>query len=152
MLSTLAPSAVIPPSAKAKAWTPTTTVSTRQASQGPSRAAAKVAPRKWPLVPPATGKLSIWAAKMNAASTPSIGIRDSSSSRSETLSAIPTASAASTAATAATPALRNPSGMWSAIGRTVNLLLRGRVGLSPAAAGRRTGGRCRRSGNGQSSP
>ena len=70
----------MPPSAKAKACTASTTAITRQASQGPSSTAASVAPRKWPLVPPAIGKLSIWAAKMNAASTPSSGTRASSSS------------------------------------------------------------------------
>ena len=87
MLSTFAPSALMPPSANANAWTAITTAMTRQASQGPSSTAARVAPRKWPLVPPAIGKLSIWAAKMNAASTPSSGTRASSSSTFATRSA-----------------------------------------------------------------
>ena len=87
MLRTLAPSAVTPPSAKANACTASTTAIARQASHGPSRTAASVAPRKCPLVPPATGKLSICAAKMNAASTPSSGTRDSSRSPSAARSA-----------------------------------------------------------------
>ncbi len=59
MFSTFAPSAVTPPSANPNAWATSTTAITRQASHGPSRTAASVAPRKWPLVPPATGKFSI---------------------------------------------------------------------------------------------
>ncbi len=50
-------------------------------SHDPSRTAASAAPRKWPLVPPATGKFSICAAKMNAAVTPSRGTLFSSSVR-----------------------------------------------------------------------
>ena len=46
MLSTLAPSAEMPPSANANAWTAITTAMTRHASHGPSRTAASVAPRK----------------------------------------------------------------------------------------------------------
>ena len=65
---------MIPPSAKTKACAVSTTASTRQASHGPRRTAASAAPSRWPLVPPATGKLSIWAAKMNAPVTPSSGI------------------------------------------------------------------------------
>jgi hypothetical protein len=42
-------------------------------AQGPKRTDEKTAPKKWPLVPPATGKLSIWAAKMKAAVTPISG-------------------------------------------------------------------------------
>ena len=56
-----------------------TTAITMQASHGPSRIVARAAPRKWPLVPPATGKFSIWAAKTNAAVTPSSGTFSSSS-------------------------------------------------------------------------
>ena len=52
---------------------------TTHASHGPSRIAASAAPSRWPLVPPATGKFSIWTAKMNAAVTPSSGTRLSSS-------------------------------------------------------------------------
>jgi hypothetical protein len=39
-------------------------------AHGPKRTDEKIAPRKWPLVPPATGKFSIWAAKIKAAVTP----------------------------------------------------------------------------------
>ena len=81
MFSTFAPSAVIPPSANTNACATSTTESTSPASHGPSRIAASAAPRKWPLVPPATGKLSICAANTNAAVTPSSGTRRSSSSR-----------------------------------------------------------------------
>ena len=97
MFSTLAPSAVTPPSANASACTAITTAMTRHAIHGPSSTAASVAPRKCPLVPPATGKLSICAANTNAASTPSSGTRASSSSRSATRSPYATAAIATTA-------------------------------------------------------
>src|SRR3954452_12420346 len=114
MLRMLAPSAVIPPSAKTNACTPSTTASVRHARHGPSMIAASAAPRKWPLVPPATGKLSIWAAKMNAAVTPSSGTRRSSRSVLAFLSPTPTATAAGTAHASATSVVRNPSGMCMA--------------------------------------
>src|SRR4051812_22291734 len=116
MLSTFAPSAVTPPSAKANACVATTTAITTQATHGPSSTAASVAPRKCPLVPPATGKFSICAAKTNAATTPSNGIRDSSSERSARRSPHPTAATAGTAAASATSPERNPSGMCIASG------------------------------------
>lgn len=87
MTMMLAPSAVMPPSAKTNACPASTTVMTRQASHGPSSTAASAAPSRCPLVPPATGKLSIWTAKTNAASTPSSGTRSSSSWRPATRSA-----------------------------------------------------------------
>src|SRR6185369_9545159 len=82
-----------------------------QAIHGPSRIAARPAPRKWPLVPPATGKLSIWAANTNAAVTPSSGTRRSSRSRLARRRPYATAPAAGTAQAAATSGLRKPSGM-----------------------------------------
>src|SRR4051812_26642181 len=111
MLRMLAPSAVKPPSANTNACTPITTASVRQASQGPSRIAASAAPRKCPLVPPATGKLSICAANTNAAVTPSSGTRRSSRSVLALRSPTPTATAAGTAHTRATSVVRKPSGM-----------------------------------------
>ena len=47
-------------------------------AHGPSRMAARTPPRRWPDVPPATWKLNIWAAKMNAAMTPMSGTDRSS--------------------------------------------------------------------------
>ena len=116
MFRTLAPSAEMPPSANANAWTAMTTAITSEASHGPSSTAASVAPRKWPLVPPAIGKLSICAAKMKAARTPSSGTRASSSSTFAIRRAYATAAIASAPQASATPPLRNPSGMWRAIG------------------------------------
>ena len=111
MLRMLAPSAVIPPSANTNACATSTTDIARQAIHGPSRIAASAAPRKCPLVPPATGKLSICTAKMNAAVTPSSGTRRSSSSTLARLSPTPTAAAAGIAHATATSVDRNPSGM-----------------------------------------
>ena len=81
MFITFAPSALTPPSANTKLCVASTTASTRQASHGPSSTVASAAPRKCPLVPPATGKLSICAAKTNAPVTPSSGTTRSSSRR-----------------------------------------------------------------------
>ena len=45
-----------------------------EAAQGfPKITAAKVPPKRCPLVPPATGKLIIWAAKINAVVNPITG-------------------------------------------------------------------------------
>ena len=111
MFTTFAPSALTPPSANTKLWVASTTASTRHASQGPSRTVASAAPRKWPLVPPATGKLSICAAKTNAPVTPSSGTTRSSSRAPARRRPTPTAPAATTAVAAATSGDRNPSGM-----------------------------------------
>ena len=54
---------------------------TRVPAHGPSRTAARTPPSRWPDVPPTTWKLNIWAAKMNAAVTPSSGTARSSSVR-----------------------------------------------------------------------
>ena len=101
----------MPPSAKKNACVEMTTAMTRQASHGPSSTAARAAPRKWPLVPPATGKLSICAAKMNAAVTPSSGMRRSSSRPFVLRTATASTATVGTQHAAATPVLRNPSGM-----------------------------------------
>src|SRR5215208_1386063 len=47
-----------------------TAVITSIPAQGPRVIAARAPPSKWPEVPPATGKLIIWAAKIKAAITP----------------------------------------------------------------------------------
>jgi hypothetical protein len=70
MLKIFDPIAVNPPSANPKHCTTRTIVRIMRLAQGPRRTDEKTAPRKWPLVPPATGKLSIWAAKIKAAVTP----------------------------------------------------------------------------------
>src|SRR4051794_32566174 len=111
MLKMFAPSAVMPPSANTNDCVTSTTDITRHATHGPSRIAASAAPRKCPLVPPATGKLSIWTANTNAAVTPRSGTRRSSSSRLARRSPYPTAPMAGTAQAAATSGLRNPTGM-----------------------------------------
>ena len=115
MLRMFAPSAVTPPSAKTKACVVITTASTRHASQGPSRIAASAAPRKCPLVPPATGKFSIWAAKTNAPVTPTSGTRRSSSRASARLTLQASVPAVTTPVTSATSVLRKPSGMCMAL-------------------------------------
>ena len=50
-------------------------------SQGPTSTAARAPPRRWPLVPAPTGKLSICVAKMKVATRPASGAVRSSSSR-----------------------------------------------------------------------
>ena len=74
MLTTLSPSAVSPPSANSRACTTSTTVTHSAPTYGPTSTAASTPPSRWPLVPLATGKLSICTAKMNAATEP--GQRD----------------------------------------------------------------------------
>src|SRR3954469_7386751 len=120
MLRTFAPSAVTPPSANTNDCTTSTTDMTTQASHGPSRIAASAAPRKWPLVPPATGKLSICTANTNAAVTPSSGTRRSSRSRLARRRPYATAATAGTAHAAATSGARNPSGMCTTALRTAS--------------------------------
>ena len=59
ILNTFKPTAVNPPSANKKPCIINTTVSARVAAHGPTKTAAKAPPNKCPLVPAATGKLSI---------------------------------------------------------------------------------------------
>ena len=73
MFSRLTPSTTSPPSWKSSACKPTTAVITRIAAHGPRMIAASAPPIRCPDVPPATGKLIICAANMNAAITPIIG-------------------------------------------------------------------------------
>ena len=82
MFVMLVPRAVTPPSAKRRAWT-TRTMETQSAPvYGPTRIAASAPPSRWPLTPGRIGKLTIWTAKMNAATRPASGtVRSSSSVR-----------------------------------------------------------------------
>jgi hypothetical protein len=59
MLTMLRPRAERPPSANSRAWTITTTDRTTTPSQGPMRIAVSAPPRRCPLMPATTGKLSI---------------------------------------------------------------------------------------------
>ena len=81
MLTTFSPSADSPPSANTSAWTTSTTATASAPANGPTSTAASTPPKKWPLVPLATGKLIIWAAKTNAAASPTTGMSRSSSVR-----------------------------------------------------------------------
>ena len=84
------PSAVMPPSAKSRHWTRSTTLTQSIPVHGPTRTAASAPPIRWPLVPAPTGKLSICTAKMNAATRPAIGAVLSSSSLRAPTRATPT--------------------------------------------------------------
>src|SRR3954447_5120494 len=79
MLITLSPSADSPPSANSRPCTTSTTVTARAPAYGPTRTAARTPPSRWPLVPLATGKLIIWTANTNAATSPTTGTSRSSS-------------------------------------------------------------------------
>ena len=76
---TLTPRALSPPSASSRACTSSTTDTDSAPRYGPTRIAARQPPSRCPLVPEATGKLSICTAKMNAATIPAIGTCLSSS-------------------------------------------------------------------------
>ena len=64
MLMMFNPSALSPPSANISAWTMITTDTASAPVYGPTRIAASAPPNRCPLVPAATGKFSIWTAKM----------------------------------------------------------------------------------------
>ena len=79
MFNTFAPSAVIPPSPKTKAWISNTTVNTRIAASGAQNIIATNAPPTMcPLVPNGIGMFMDIIAKIPAASTARRGIRFSS--------------------------------------------------------------------------
>ena len=63
-----------------------------------------------PLVPPATGKLSIWVAKTKVATSPASGAMRSSTSRRAPRNAIAMPAAATPAVASEVGASRNPSG------------------------------------------
>src|SRR5660398_277973 len=113
-LRILAPRAVIPPSAMARACTTRTTDMTITAAQGPSSTAANIAPRRWPLVPAATGKLSICAAKTKAPVTPRRGTVRSPRSLSVRRTASARAPSETAPVAAAVVVSMNPSGMCMA--------------------------------------
>ena len=116
----LTPSAVSPPSANSTPCMSSTTETHSTPVYGPTSIAARAPPSRWPLVPAPTGKLSIWTAKMNAATRPASGAVRSApppvpepapaSSRRAPRRLTATAAAATTPAAADTGALMNPSG------------------------------------------
>ena len=73
ILKIFRPRAVNPPSANKNAWIIKTTDKAKVAAYGPTKTIAKAAPNKCPLVPAATGKLSICTAKINTAVKPASG-------------------------------------------------------------------------------
>ena len=111
MFTTLSPSALSPPSAKSSACTASTTAMHIEPAQGPMSTAASTPPSRCPLVPWATGKLSICTAKMNAAVTAASGTwRSPSWSRLRRVAtaSVPTATAPTAAEVVPST---NPSGM-----------------------------------------
>lgn len=111
MLRTFNPKTTTPPSAKRSAWTTTTTVTTSAPTQGPRRIAARAPPSRCPLVPAATGKLSICTAKTNAAVSPAIGICFSAKRLPVSLSEAQIPPAATAAPPTAVARFMYPSGM-----------------------------------------
>jgi hypothetical protein len=73
--------------------------------------AAKAPPNRWPLVPPATGKLIIWAAKIKAVVKPNMGARRIPKAVCDRSKATNKAAALAKLVTAATGTETNPSGM-----------------------------------------
>jgi hypothetical protein len=114
MFTMLRPRALSPPSANSSAWTRRTTDTQTAPTEGPTRIAASAPPSRCPLVPPATGKLSIWTAKTNAAVSPASGTRRSSSTCPARRSETPSPPTATTAAPADVGPSINPSGMCMA--------------------------------------
>src|SRR3990172_1327056 len=73
MLTMLSPRALRPPSANTRAWTTRTTVMTSRPAAGPTSTAANTPPRRCPLIPAITGKLTICAANTKAAARAASG-------------------------------------------------------------------------------
>ncbi len=69
MLKQLAPSVLMPPSPKNRAWIASAMEMARMAPDGPSTIAAMVTPNAWPVVPPGSGRLNIITTNENAAKT-----------------------------------------------------------------------------------
>src|SRR5262245_26853502 len=126
MLKMLAPRASRPPSAKSKHCSVRTAVITSTAPLGPRSTLASTPPTRWPEVPPAIGKFTIWAAKTKAAVTPSRGTFRGGSCVRAWRTAVATPTAARLVVTTSVLASRNPSGMCIA--------LRLRASGSPPAA------------------
>ncbi|GAA1622963.1 hypothetical protein GCM10009733_019510 [Nonomuraea maheshkhaliensis] len=114
MIVMLTPSAVSPPSAKNTPCTSRTTAMHSTPVYGPTSIAASAPPRRCPLVPAATGKLSICTAKMNAATRPAMGAVLSSSSRRAPRRQTATPAAATAPADTDVAALKKPSGTCTA--------------------------------------
>ena len=111
MFSTFSPSADSPPSAKNSPWTSSTSAMQIAPGHGPTSTVASTPPSRWPLVPAATGKFSIWTANTKAATRPASGACLSSIVSAAFFSATPTPPAEAPAAASDVPALMNPSGM-----------------------------------------
>ena len=73
--------------------------------------AAKAPPNRWPLVPPATGKLIIWAAKIKAVVKPRMGARRIPKAVCDRSKATNKAAALAKLVATATGTEINPSGM-----------------------------------------
>src|ERR1039458_3217699 len=69
MLKQFAPSVLMPPSPKNRAWIASAMEMTRIAPDGPSTMAEMVTPNAWPVVPPGSGRLNIMTTNENAAKT-----------------------------------------------------------------------------------
>jgi hypothetical protein len=111
MLTTFRPSAETPPSANSRAWSRRTTEMTIAPTHGPSRIATSAPPSRWPEVPAATGKFSIWTTKMKAAASPASGIWRSERVVRTRCRTAPSPPAAVTPAPAEVARLMKPSGM-----------------------------------------
>ena len=73
MLKQFAPSVVIPPSPKNKAWISSAIESESIDAHGPSTTVAAPTPTACPVVPPGSGMLNIMMTKQNALATASNG-------------------------------------------------------------------------------
>ncbi len=87
MLKQLAPSVLMPPSPKNRAWIASAMEMARIAPDGPSTMAEMVTPNAWPVVPPGSGRLNIMTTNENAAKTEISGTTRLSSMRFKRFSA-----------------------------------------------------------------
>gem|GEM_PF-1837106 len=92
---------------------PITVAITLLPAHGPSSTPASTPPRRWPLVPAATGKLNICAAKMNAPAIPMRTVRAVAFVRSTAFRrrVIPITTAVATQSAIDTSGARKPSGI-----------------------------------------
>jgi hypothetical protein len=114
ILKILKPSALNPPSANKSACKIKTIVMASVAAYGPINTAARAAPSRWPLVPAATGKLSICTAKIKVAVRPARGAVFSSSEDFAPRIEMATPAAATTAKAPEVGRSMNPSGICMA--------------------------------------
>ena len=111
MLTKFAPRAYSPPSPNRKHCTSKTAAITTAPAQGPSTTAASTPPSRCPETPGPTGKLTIWAAKTNAAIIPISTVVRSRGARSIARSPIASPPAPITAVVAQTLGESTASGM-----------------------------------------